>query len=74
MLKRPRYIPVEGNKDLVRDSGTKAILNINNEAFEAFKRNRERIRQTDKIVEEHESMKNELSEIKSLLKQLLEKS
>lgn len=68
-----RYIPVENNKDLVRDIETKAILNINNEALEAYKKNRDRARDVDRVINEHEQIKNELNEIKNLLQKLIQK-
>ena len=68
-----RFVPVENNKDLVRDMETNAILNINQTAFEAYKKQRDRARDIDRVVSEHENIKNELSDIKSLLQKLLER-
>lgn len=67
---RENFIKVEGHTDLVRDKETGAILNINSSEAEKA-RERKRIRKTkDK---EFEDLKNEVSEIKELLLQLVEK-
>ena len=67
--------PVEGNKDLARDMDTGAILNINKEAFAGAKRARE-IREKAKDQLETNtidinSIKSELTEIKTMLRTLL---
>ena len=66
-----RYIPVEGHKDLVRDKITGAIICINSDEREKRKilraaKQREKAR-LDKL-------ENDMSEIKSLLTKLIEKS
>ena len=67
--------PVEGNKDLARDMDTGAILNINKEAFAGAKRARE-IREKAKDQLETNtidinSIKTELTEIKTMLRTLI---
>ena len=67
--------PVEGNKDLARDMDTGAILNINTEAFAGAKRARE-IREKAKDQLETNtidinSIKSELTEIKTMLRTLI---
>ena len=67
--------PVEGNKDLARDMDTGAILNINKEAFAGAKRARE-IREKAKDQLETNtiyinSIKSELTEIKTMLRTLI---
>jgi hypothetical protein len=68
-------IPVEGHPDLVRDPTSHAIINTSNnqykQAVEAYKRNRaekERIAQMEKDMN---NVKQDLDEIKSLLKSLI---
>ena len=68
--------PVAGNKDLARDMDTGAILNINKEAFAGAKRARE-IREKAKDQLETNtidinSIKTELSEIKTMLRTLID--
>ena len=68
--------PLEGNKDLARDMDTGAILNINKEAFAGAKRARE-IREKAKDQLETNtidinSIKSELTEIKTMLRTLID--
>jgi len=68
-------IPVEGNNDLVRDPNTDQIINTNTNAYEQYM-NRRRQRKLEKekslsVEEDLASLKTEMSEIKSLLKELV---
>jgi len=67
---------VEGNPGLVRDKNTNAILNINNnEIRQARKRKKvwqEEKEKTERLSQEVSELKNDMNEIKSLLKQVLE--
>ena len=68
-------IPVEGNNDLVRDPKTDQIINTNTNAYEQYM-NRRRQRKLEKeksltIESDLASLRNEMNEIKSLLKELV---
>ena len=67
--------PVEGNKDLARDMDTGAILNINTEAFAGAKRAREKREKAKEQLETNtndiNSIKTELTEIKTMLRTLI---
>tara|TARA_R100001377_G_C3177487_1_gene105335 strand:+ start:935 stop:1138 length:204 start_codon:yes stop_codon:yes gene_type:complete len=65
------YKRVEGHNDLVRDPNNGAILNININEFQKAKAIRAKRFQKEK---EFDELKDEVSEIKIMLKQLLEKS
>lgn len=71
-----KFMKVEGNPGLVRDKNTNAILNINNnEIRQARKRKRvwqEEKEKTERLSQEVSELKNDVNEIKSLLKQVLE--
>ena len=60
-------IPVEGHKNLFRDEKTGAIVNCDNTGFSDYMSQRRR--QLDEKAELH-IMKNDIDEIKSLLKEL----
>ena len=69
------YIPVEGNSDLVRDPNTDQIINTNTTAYEQYM-NRRKQRKLEKeksltIEEDLASLKSEMNEIKSLLRELV---
>ena len=68
-------IPVEGNNDLVRDPKTDQIINTNTSAYEQYISQRKR-RKLEKekslsVEEDLASLKSEMNEIKSLLKELV---
>ena len=70
-----KFIPVEGNNDLVRDPRTDQIINTNKNAYKAYVNRRElRKREKEKslsVEEDLASLKSEMNEIKSLLKELV---
>jgi hypothetical protein len=60
-------IPIEGHKNLYRDENTGAILNGDNIEYNNYLKLRdEKLKQRNEI----DNLKKELSEIKSLLKEL----
>jgi len=65
------YLKIEGSDSFVRDTESGAIININTSEFEKLKKIREYKKKKENEISE---LQNEVGEIKSLLKQLLEKS
>ena len=61
------YIKVEGHDGLVRDQNTGAILNQDNSAIEA----RRKLKHLNSALEDINMLKDEVSEIKSLLRELI---
>ena len=64
------YKDVEGHSNLVRDTSTGAILNINKEEISAARKRKLERRQKEK---EFEDLKNEVSDIKNMLTKIIEK-
>lgn len=65
------YLKVEGHPDLVRDVKTGAIININTSNIEKTRLAKQAKKRQE---QELQDLKNEVSEIKILLRQLIEKS
>ena len=63
-------IPVEGHNSLFRDEETNAIVNTDTIAYESYMNNK--LNNSDKRAEMDE-VKRELAELKSLLKELLQR-
>jgi len=64
-------IPIEGHKNLYRDENTGAILNADNIEYNNYLKLRdEKLKQKNEI----DNLKKELSEIKSLIRRLLNES
>jgi myo-inositol-hexaphosphate 3-phosphohydrolase len=63
-------LKVEGREDLVRDTETGAIVNTNREEYLAWKREQDaKQREANRL----DNLEKDMSEIKDLLKQLLNK-
>lgn len=66
---------LDGNKDLARDPQTNAILNVNDLDYQQYLSTRkvksEKNQKVQTIEQEVASMKDDIDEIKSLLKELL---
>jgi hypothetical protein len=61
-----RYIKVEGYENLYRDSSTGAIINTDKPASKNFSM------QFNNAIQDINSLKDEISEIKTLLKNIIE--
>ena len=64
------YTKVEGHRDLIRDNGNGAILNINKDEINAARKRKLERRQKEK---EFEDLKNEVGDIKNMLTKIIEK-
>ena len=62
------YLKVEGHDGLVRDQNTGAILNLDDSAIEA----RRKSKHLGSALDDINMLKNEVSEIKSLLRGLIQ--
>ena len=67
------YIKVKDHPNLVRDTISNAILNVDNDALNKYKQERDRLLKLNRVVEEHEQIKNDISDIKNMLIKLMEK-
>ena len=72
-----RYVPVEGFSGLVRDTESNAILNLNYEEIELARERKRLAKQKrldqQKLEQKVESLESDITEIKNMLKVLLEK-
>ena len=71
------YTKIEGYPDLVKDGNTGAVLSNNNSAYSAVKK-RHKAKQLEKDQMQQQeidinSMREELTEIKTMMKTLMEK-
>lgn len=71
------FLKVSGHDALVRDGKSRAIVNTSKEEFNNYIIARNRALEQKALIEDQQkelkSLKQEVSEIKSLLKQLIEK-
>lgn len=64
-------IGIEGEKYLSRDLSSKAILNSNTKEIAKYKEQTKKLEETKRISLEIETLKQDVGEIKALLKALL---
>ena len=67
------YIKVQDHKHLLRQKNSKGVVNCDNTELNKYKSEREYKLKVSKVVKEHDEMKNDLNEIKTMLKTLLGK-
>jgi|APCry1669192010_1035390.scaffolds.fasta_scaffold35714_2 ABC-type dipeptide/oligopeptide/nickel transport system ATPase subunit len=67
------YVKVIDHKNLRRQRNSKGVVNIDNEELNKYKVEREYKNKISIVVQEHDKMKNDIEEIKNLLKELLGK-
>lgn len=65
-------LKVQDRSDLARDTQSQALLNIDNEGLSAYRARREKARVMDSMVEEVNTMRQDINEIKQLLSRFLE--
>ena len=64
------YKDVEGHSNLVRDTSTNAVLNINKDEISAARKRKLERKQKE---QEFENLKDEVGDIKKMLTQIIEK-
>jgi DNA-binding transcriptional regulator YhcF (GntR family) len=68
------YQKVIDHKDLVRDANSKAILNQDSSSLNKYREEREYKQRLANVVNEHQQLKNDVAEIKNMLKEILGKA
>jgi hypothetical protein len=66
-----KYLKVKDEEGLVRDPSSSAILNTDSLALQSYKTRKAKEAAVDRVLREHDDLRNELREIKSLLKDLV---
>lgn len=72
-MNKPTFAKVKEHRDIIRDMNSKALLNIDREAYEAHKSRRIQQQKTQKVIQDVEELKKDVSEMKDLLHRVLEK-
>ena len=66
-----KYLGVIGNKSLVRDADNRAIINVDDASLNKYKQERDFKLRLARMMNEHDSMRSDMLEIKSMLAELL---
>lgn len=68
------FLKVRDNKDLVRHVQSSAILNTNQKELNKYREEREERMKLKRLIEDQNKMKDDLDQIKAMLKQLVGQS
>jgi uncharacterized protein YdcH (DUF465 family) len=68
-----RFEKVKDAPDLLKDRTNNALLNTNNGALDAYKKKRQKSQDLSSSIEEVQNMKQEIAEVKDMLRALLQK-
>jgi hypothetical protein len=68
-----KYAKVKENSELIRDMDSKAVLNTNITALQAYKKKREKQQEIQSAVDDINNLRQEVNEIKTLMQRLLDK-
>ena len=72
-MPKPQYLRVEGHPELVRDSSSGAVLNPSDTPLGvAAKKRKQKSEEQETLKQDVDMLKSEVTEIKTLLKSLLE--
>lgn len=70
-----KILKVEGHESLVRDMSSHAIINNDDEAYEAYRRNRQNMKRQAELIDQQskeiKTLKNDIQEIKDMLSTLI---
>jgi hypothetical protein len=66
------HVKVQDRNDLVRDTSSSALLNIDNNGLAAYKARRDRERVLNDMIIEFGNLRNDINEIKILISRVLE--
>lgn len=76
-MQTDKLIPVEGHGDLARDPNTGAIVNINSKKIQESRQRRnikrQRLQEQEELKAKVENLEYDISDIKDMLSQLIEK-
>lgn len=65
------YTKVKDHPELIKDEDSKAVLNTDVTALEAYRKRRQQNRSVQNMCDELNNLKSEMTEIKSMLKEII---
>ena len=70
----PEYYKIKDRKDLIKNMNSKAVLTVDSRGLDKYREERERLLKLSSVLDRTDRLEDDVTEIKNMLKQLLEKS
>ena len=71
---KPEFYKVRDHDNLIKNSDSKAVLSVNTRGLDKYREERERLLKLSSVLDRTDRLEDDVTEIKNMLKQLLEKS
>jgi hypothetical protein len=71
---KPEFYKVRDHDHLIKNSDSKAVLSVNTRGLDKYREERERLLKLSSVLDRTDRLEDDVTEIKNMLKQLLEKS
>ena len=71
---KPEFYKVRDHDHLIKNSDSKAVLSVNTRGLDKYREERERLLKLSSVLDRTDKLEDDVTEIKNMLKQLLEKS
>ena len=68
---KPEFFKVKEHDHLIKNANTKAILNTDSGSLNKYREEREKLIKMSRVVEDTDKLKQDVAEIKNMLRQLL---
>jgi hypothetical protein len=68
---KPDFLKIRDNDHLIKNANTKAILNTDSKSLNKYREERDKLIKLSKVVEDTDKLKEDVAEIKNMLRQLL---
>lgn len=69
---KPEYYKVRDHSHLIKNSDSKAVLNVDTTALNKYREERDKLMKLSRVVEENDRLSKEVTEIKQTLAEMLE--
>ena len=68
---KPEFFKIRDNDHLIKNANTKAILNTDSGSLNKYREEREKLIKLSRVIEDTDKLKEDVVEIKNMLRQLL---
>jgi hypothetical protein len=70
-MRQRELLGIVGHKDIVREKNSNGVINIDNEALDKYKKERDFKLKLANLIKEHDEVKKDIQDIKTMLEKLL---